>query len=120
MPGTRYALNRTERRNSHLHRSARCTTGQLGQQRSHSVTQVRTLWFRTAIQRVQRSADRLGFIVRRGHVGTIRPAPPRLVRAPGSRDGRVTRHSGRRCFSRGIFSAPIRDGRNRATGRRWT
>jgi hypothetical protein len=40
----------------------------------------------------------LGFNVRRGHVGTIRPAPPRLVRAPGSRKVRMTRHSGRRCF----------------------
>jgi hypothetical protein len=45
---------------------------------------------------------RLGFIVRRGHVGTIRPALPRLVRGPGSRDVRVTRHSGRRCLCRGM------------------
>jgi hypothetical protein len=101
MPGTRNTLNRTERRNSHLHRTARRSSGQLGQQCSHSVTQHRTVGFDTAVQRVQRLFHGLGSIVRRGHAGTIRPATPRLVLAPGSRNGRATRHSGRRCFSRG-------------------
>jgi hypothetical protein len=102
VPGTRDTLNRAERGNSHLHRTARCASGQLRQQCSHSVTQHRTLGFDTPIQRVQRMFHGLGFNVRRGHVGTIRRAPPRLVRAPGSRNGRLTRHSGRRCFSRGM------------------
>jgi hypothetical protein len=74
VPGTRDTLNRTERRNSYLHRTARSTKGQLGQQCSHSVTKHGPFGFETTVQRVQRLFNGLGFIVRRGHVGTIRLA----------------------------------------------
>ena len=63
--------------------------------------------FVTPIQRVQRLVDGLGFIVRRGHVGTIRPGVMQdCLRGPGSRGSGATRHSGRRCTRRGIYRAP--------------
>ncbi|BAL85341.1 hypothetical protein AMIS_1210 [Actinoplanes missouriensis 431] len=72
MPRSGDALNRAERWNSHLDRTARSSLGQHGQQSSDSVTQDRAFRFEALVQRVQGLVHRLGFIVRRGHVGTIR------------------------------------------------
>jgi len=114
-------LNRTERWNTDLHRSARRGPRQLAQERAHGVTQHRSLRFGALVQRVQRGADGLGFIVRRRHVGTIRPRIEREPGGPGSRRAPTTGHSGRRCVlvagSIGHFEGSPRPVR---PGRRWT
>src|SRR4051794_13317828 len=74
---------------------------QLGEEHSNGIALHRTVGFDTVIQRVQCAVHGLGFIVRRGHVGTIRLGPSTLPSAPGSRRRRATRHSGRRCMRRG-------------------
>jgi hypothetical protein len=50
VPWAGNALNRTERWNPYLHRSARCAFTEFGQERPDSITEQLTAWFAALVE----------------------------------------------------------------------
>jgi hypothetical protein len=98
-------LYRTVWWDAHFHRPSRRAARKGGEEFSHGVTEHRAVRRLVGVERCQDRLQHGGLIVRRGHVGTIRPWVSPQPPAPGSRRYPQTRHSGRRCTCHGLVAA---------------
>lgn len=92
------ALNRTVRRNTHLHRTARSRRRKMCQQCPNRSAERQTFRRSPRSQGLQSFGHRWGYFRRGGHKRTIQDDIHSLCTGPGSRNPCFTRHSGERCI----------------------